>query len=330
MIDPSLPLIDLHRHLDGNVRLETIIDLARKHDQPLPAWEVEGLMPYVRVTDPQPGVMAFIDKFKWMMAALVDYSACRRVAYENIQDAQIEGIDYVELRFSPWFMAESHKLNPIGVVEAVCDGISAGQRDFGVRANLIGIISRTYGVQNGWIELNALLTQRERIAALDLAGDEAHYPGELFIEHFRKAREIGWAITVHAGEIEGPQSIWQAIKDLGANRIGHAVAAREDLRLMDFMVEHHIGVESCLTSNVQTNTVSSYSDHPIREFLERGILVSLNTDDPGVSGIDLRHEYNYAAPRANIDENQIHKLQSNALEAAFLPIEEKELLRSQK
>ena len=141
MIDPSFPLIDLHRHLDGSVRLETILDLGRKYNLPLPAWDLEGLRPHVQVVDPQPGVMAFIAKFRWMTEILVDYDTCRRVAYENVEDAIIEGIDYIELRFSPWFMAEKHRLNPSGVMEAVVDGVQAGEEDFGVKVSLIGIIS---------------------------------------------------------------------------------------------------------------------------------------------------------------------------------------------
>ncbi len=105
--------------------------------------------------------MAFFSKFDWMTHVLVDYDACRRVAYENVEDANSEGLDYVELRFSPWFMAEAHHLDPAGVVEAVCDGVAAGQRDFGMPANLIGILSRTYGPEIAWQELDALLTQRE-------------------------------------------------------------------------------------------------------------------------------------------------------------------------
>jgi adenosine deaminase len=330
LIDPRLPLIDLHRHLDGNVRLETILDLGRKHNLSLPAWNLKELRPFVQLTDPQPGVMAFISKMKWMTAVLVDYSACWRVAYENVEDANLEGIDYIELRFSPCFMSEPHGLDPTGVVEAVCEGISAGQYDFGVRVNLIGIISRTYGVQKGWDELNALLTQRDRIVALDLAGDEAHFPGELFTEHFRKARDAGWAATVHAGEICGPLSIWQAIKELRAKRIGHAVTAIQDPRLMDFMVEHRIGVETSLTSNVQTTTVPDYMHHPVRKFLEHGILATLNTDDPGISGIDLHYEYDQAALNAGLNEHQMRQLQSNALEVAFLSSEEKLAIKTRK
>ncbi|MGD8738538.1 MAG: adenosine deaminase, partial [Anaerolineae bacterium] len=131
MIDPTLPLIDLHRHLDGAVRLETILDLGRQHNLPLPAWDLETLRPYVQIVDKDPahaalpGVMAFIAKFEWMTGVLVDYDACRRVAYESVEDAGREGIDYVELRFSPWFMAEPHELDPAGVVEAVVDGVQA-------------------------------------------------------------------------------------------------------------------------------------------------------------------------------------------------------------
>lgn len=326
MIDSRLPLIDLHRHLDGNVRLETILDIGRKHGLPLPAWEVESLRPFVQVTEPQPGVMAFISKFHWMIQALVDYQACWRIAYENVEDARKEGLDYVELRFSPWFMAEGHNLDAAGVVEAVCDGVAAGKRDFSIEVNLIGIISRTYGAEIGWKELNALLTQRERIVALDLAGDEANVPAELFIEHFKKARDAGWRVTVHAGESAGPESIWTAIQKLGAVRIGHGVAAIQDPRLLDVMAAERIAVEGNLTSNVQTMTTPNYQSHPGKIFLERNILFTLNTDDPGISGIDLPYEYEVAAPAAGFTPSQIRQMQMNALEAAFLDPGQKDRL----
>jgi adenosine deaminase len=326
LIDPHLPLIDLHRHLDGSIRLETILDLGRQHNLPLPAWDIEGLRPYVQVRGPQPGVMAFIEKFHWMVHILVDYDACRRVAYENVEDAMEEGLDYVELRFSPFFMAEPHGLDPTGVVEAVCDGIESGQRDFGMRANIIGILSRTYGPQTCWKELHALLTQRDRITALDLAGDEARYPAIHFKEHFVAARQIGWFITVHAGEIAGPESIWHSLWDLGAQRIGHAVSAIRDQRLIEYLREKRIGIECNLTSNVQTSTVIDYSSHPVGQFLKVGLLATINTDDPGISGINLEYEYDVAAPAAALELADIRQLQQNALEIAFLPTEEKKAL----
>ena len=330
VIRPDLPLIDLHRHLDGSVRLETILEVGLQHNLPLPARDLEGLRPFNQVTTPEPDILAFFAKFEWQVGILVNYDVCRRIAYENVQDAQREGIDYIELRFSPWFMAEPHGLNPAGVVEAVVDGVTAGQRDFGVQANLIGIISRTFGPEVGQKELDALLTEREHLVALDLAGDEKNFPGEWFIDHFRQGREAGWQVTVHAGEAGGSQSIWQAIRDLRATRIGHAVRAVDDPELMDYLAANGIGVETNLTSNVQTSTVPGYTSHPLKTFLKQGILATINTDDPGISAIDLPFEYEVAVEKAGLSQMQVTQAQKNALETAFLSAAEKAALRAKK
>ena len=168
------------------------------------------------------------------------------------------------------------------------------------------------------------------LVALDLAGDEAHWPGDLFIEHFRKARSAGWHITVHAGESAGAQSIWQAVRQLGADRLGHAVRAIDDPALMDELARLGVGIESNLTSNVQTSTVPDYASHPLRAFLERGLLASINTDDPGISAITLPHEYNIAAPLSGLSKAQILQAQKYALEVAFLSPQEKEALIKRK
>jgi len=311
------PKIDLHRHLDGSIRLETILELGLENDLPLPARTLDGLRPFVIVSEPQPGLMAFLSKFEWMVGVLVDAEACRRVAYENIEDARREGLDAVELRFSPIFMAAAHALAPEAVVEAVIDGVAAGSRDFGVPATLTGILSRTFGVESCMRELDALLAHRGGLVAIDLAGDEGNFPPELFIEHFRRAREAGLAVTIHAGEAAGPESIWAAIRDLGATRIGHGVRATEDEALLDFLGEHGIGIECNLTSNVQTSTVPDYASHPLRTFLERGLLATINTDDPGISGIDLAHEYEVAAPAAGLSAAQIAQARRNAAAIRF-------------
>ncbi len=330
MIDPKLPLIDLHRHLDGNVRLETILELGKKHELPLPAWSVEGLRPYVQVMKSTTGVMDFIQKFEWMVGVLVDYDACRRIALENVEDAYIEGLDYVELRFSPLFMAQPHDLDPEKVVEGVVAGIELGRKKFDIKVNLIGIISRTFGVERAWVELESLLSHQESIVALDLAGDEKNYPGDLFVEHIQKGRSAGWNITIHAGEEAGSESVWQALEELHTDRIGHGISAVKDPDLMERLKEERIGLEINLTSNLQTNVVPSLHEHPLRVFLERGILATINTDDPGISGIDLRHEYTRAAPAADLSPKQIRQVQRNALAAAFLTEDEKDALMRKK
>ena len=321
-------LIDLHRHLDGSVRLETILDLGRRHGIPLPGDTLETLRPHVVVTTPQPGLVEFLAKFRWMTAVLADYDACRRVARENVEDAQREGIRYIELRFSPLFMADAHNLDPSRVTAAVIEGVREGEAATGVKANLIGILTRTYGPVRARRELRALLDHQKEIAALDLAGDEGNWPAELFVEHFKEGRDAGWNITVHAGEAAGAQSIVTAIGQLGATRIGHAVRAVEDPAVMDLLRERRIGIEANLTSNVQTSTVPDYASHPLRKFLEAGLLATINTDDPGISGIDLPYELDVAAPAAGLDEAQIVQALENAWEIAFLAPEEKVRLRA--
>ena len=330
MIDPTLPFIDLHRHLDGSFRLETILDLGKQHGVKLPGATVEELRPHVQVTEPQPGLMAFLDKMLWLTRVLADGEACRRIARENVEDAKREGIDYLELRFSPWFMAEPHGLDPREVIEGVVHGIAEGVATTGLRVNLIGILSRTYGAEIAMKELDALLAFREHFVALDLAGDEANFPAPLFVDHFAKGRDAGWRITIHAGEAGGAQSVWDAVKLLGAERIGHCTRALEDPALVDFLLDKQIPIEANLTSNVHTSTVPDLAAHPLKQMLARGLIASINSDDPGISAIDLRHEFEVAAPAAGLSREQIRRAQLNALDTAFLSDDEKRALREKR
>jgi len=326
VIDTQLPLTDLHRHLDGNIRPETILDLAQQHNIALPAYELETLRPHVQITKNEPSLVSFLQKLDWGVAVLADLDACRRVAYENVVDVANAGIDYAELRFSPYYMAMKHQLPIEGVVEAIIDGVQSALHTYDVEIRLIGILSRTFGENACQQELNGLLKHQDKITALDLAGDELGFPGHLFQPHFNRARDTGWKITVHAGEAAGAESIWHAIKELGASRIGHGVKAIEDPRLMDYLAEHQIGIESCLTSNIQTSTIASLAQHPLKKFLEHGIIASLNTDDPAVEGIELKHEYTVAAPAAGLTAAQIRQAQINGLTMAFISQAERDAL----
>ena len=326
MINKHLPLTDLHRHLDGNIRPETILSLAKQHNIQLPAIELEALRPHVQIIGQEADLVGFLAKLDWGVAVLADLDACRRVALENVEDAFNAGIDYAELRFSPYYMAMKHQLPVEGVVEAIIDGVQAGCRQYDIKINLIGILSRTFGQEACSIELNGLLAHRDKICALDLAGDELGFPGELFEDHFTKARNSGLNITVHAGEAAGASSIWHAIKELGAQRIGHGVKAIEDPTLIEYLAKHKIGMESCLTSNIQTSTVASLAQHPLKTFLAHGVLASINTDDPAVQGIELAHEYEVAAPQAGLTANEIEQVQRNGLTMAFLSDTERNAL----
>ena len=308
------------------MRLTTILELGRQHSIDLPADTPEELRSHVQAMVPQPGLMAFIEKIDVSILVLADLDACRRIAYECVEDACNEGIDYLEVRFSPRYMAAPQGLDPADVVAAVADGVEAATHEHPIRANLIGILSRTYGVEACWQEFEALAAHHTHITAMDIAGDEAAWPATLFEDHFRKGRALGWEITAHAGEAAGPESIWTAIDQLGATRIGHGLHAIEDPALMDAMAKREIGLEISLTSNVQISAVPDYDEHPIRTYVERGIKVTLNTDDPAVSRITLPHEYGEAAPAAGLSRDQIRRIQRHGLDVAFLPADARQAL----
>jgi adenosine deaminase len=324
---PERPVVDLHRHLDGNVRTATALDLARLHRVALPADTLEALTPHVQITTPTPTLVDFLAKFRWLQAVIGDCAAVGRIVRENLEDAVAEGIDYVELRFSPAFMGEAHGLAPRAVAEAACDALAEGLSELPIHGKLIGIVSRTYGPEAGWREVEAAIACRERgVVALDLAGDEAGFPGHLFVDHFRAARDAGLRAIAHAGEADGPASVRQALDQLGAERIGHGVRSIEDPALVERLAEEGVPLEICPTSNVQTSTVASYAGHPLPALLAAGVRCTLNTDDPSISAIDLPHEYRVAREEIGLGDAELTTLQENGWAAAFLDDEERRRL----
>jgi len=327
MIDPKLPLIDLHRHLDGNIRAETIWSLAHQNNIDLPVKKFEQFIPHVQIMDSESDLLAFLKKLDWGVNVLSNLDDCKRIAYENVEDVFNEGIHYAELRFSPYYMSMAYKLPIAEVVEAVIDGVREGMNTYPVKIKLIGILSRTFGVEQCQKELNALLAHKDKLIAIDLAGDEYNYPSELFTEHFKQVSKANLHVTVHAGEAAGSASVWQAINKLGAERIGHGVNSYKDEELLSYMHKNNIAIESCLTSNYQTGTLSDLSKHPIKNFLKQGLLVCLNTDDPAVQGIELKHEFELAQTVLGFSNDEISLLQKNALKAAFMSESERNILK---
>jgi adenosine deaminase len=325
----SLPSIDLHRHLDGNVRVSTIIELAKEHSITIPSYDLDELSSTVYIHDKTSDLLAFLTKLDIGVSVLKNAAACKRIAYENVLDAKAEGLHYVELRFSPLYMASAFMLTLNEVVEAVIEGVQEANDKIGYNAKLIGILSRTFGTQACMQELDALLQHSQHIVAIDLAGDEKGYPCHLFVEHFKKVRDAGLHVTIHAGEADGPQSIWDAINLLGATRIGHGVAAHQDIQLMAYLSKNKVGIESCILSNYQTGTWLDIPNHPVRTFLDNGIEAFLNTDDPGVSNNTLASEYALAEHDLQLPRVQIEQLKQNSLQQSFLSPQEKTSLLAQ-
>lgn len=326
MHNTQLPLVDLHRHLDGNIRPKTIWQLAQKNNIKLPADNFESFLPHVQITDSEADLIAFLKKLDWGVGVLKSLDDVVRIGYENVEDAFNANIDYAELRFSPYYIAMTHNLPIEGVVEAIIEGVNKGKEKFSTKTNLIGILSRTFGVDHCQSELNALLAYKDNLVAVDLAGDEYNFPGGLFDNHFKQVKDAGLNVSVHAGEAAGPESVWHAIKTLGATRIGHGVACANDQQLMDYMRDHQISIESCLTSNYQTGTIQNLAIHPVKTFLANDLLVCLNTDDPAVENIELAGEYQLAREVLQLSNAQITQLQRNAIQMSFLSELEKKTL----
>jgi adenosine deaminase len=302
-------LIDLHRHLEGSLRPATVAELTGRSEE-----EARAL---IQLDGPVADLVTYLRCNERAIEALVDVETCARVAAEAVEDAAAEGLERLELRFSPLFMSRPHGLDPVAVVEAVASGVRTAAREHRLSTALIGIMSRTFGPESCERELNALLTRREQIAALDLAGDEAAWPGQLFEEHFRRGRDAGWHVTVHAGEAAGPSGVRHAIEHLGAERIGHGVRAIEDPWVVELLAEREIPLEISLTSNVQTRTVASYADHPLKQLMSQGVRAVISTDNPTASATTLPLEFAKAAPAAGLSAVEIAAAQRTAAEYAF-------------
>ena len=327
-INSKAPMIDLHRHLDGNIRVSSIIELAHLHNVKLPSTDLSNLSDIVHIKDKTTDLLAFLQKLDMGVSVLGNLQACKQIAYENVEDAVKEGLHHVELRFSPYYMSQAFNLPLQGVVEAVIEGVQTANKYFNFNATVIGILSRTFGLDQCMQELNALLACSKDLVAIDLAGDENGFPAKLFTKHFDKVKDSGLKVTIHAGEAAGPSSIWDAINLLHADRIGHGVSAYQDNKLMDFMAQNNIGIESCLLSNYQTGTWTDIAKHPVHRFLDNGIAVCLNTDDPGVSNNTLSSEYDLAKNVLALDAASISQLKNNALLQAFLPINKKDAIKA--
>jgi adenosine deaminase len=333
MIDPTLPLVDLHRHLEGSIRLETVLELSEKHTLPIPAGGLDGLQEAVWMKEPTSDILKIMPRFDLLRQVYVDYDVCRRVTRECIEDASDEDLDYMELRFSPFFMAELHDLDPMQVTEAVCEAWQEADGRDPLKVRLVAILSRTYGPEKCLEELKmALAFAGKGIVGLDLAGDEARWPAHLFKDHFDRARDAGLRLTAHAGEFAGADSVRETIEKLNPDRLGHAVHAADDPAVMALISEKGITIESCPTSNYFTYSVPSFKSHPLPIFLKHGLKVTLNADDPTLfSGLSVRQEYELAGNLMGISLADMGRMQMDGLEAAFISHEEKnEILKRKK
>jgi adenosine deaminase len=320
-----LPKTELHVHLDGSLRPETMIELAREYGKELPSWDPEGLREHMHVKDAR-NLVDYLARFDTTLSVMQTEAALERVAYELAEDNARENVRYMEVRFSPVLNSQGG-LTLDQAVDAPLRGLRRAEQDFGIRTAVIICGIRNMSSQTSMQLADLTVEHRDRgVIAFDLAGAEYNYPAKKHREAFYKVINANIAATIHAGEAYGPESIHQALHYCNANRIGHGTRLFEDPVLMQYVNDFRIPIEICITSNVQTKAVSSFEDHPIRLYYDEGLVVTLNTDNRLMSGTTVTDEYWRAHQHLGFTWDELCDVAVMGFQSAFLPYQEKAAL----
>jgi adenosine deaminase len=323
-----LPKAELHCHLDGSVRPATLIELGRDYRVPMPGETAEELREYMLVDDAET-LDEYLARFEVTISVLQTAEAIERVAYELGEDAVKDGVRYIEVRNAP-ILNSRLKLSPAESLEAQLRGLARAEEDFGIIARSIVCSLRQLSPMVSLELARLAVAYRDRgVVAFDLAGGELGFPASAHSMAFAYARENNLAVTVHAGEGDGSESVRQAVHSCCANRLGHATRLIEDPALTQYVNDRRIGLEICLTSNVHTGAAASYETHPLRAYFDRGMNVALNTDNRLMSDTTLSDEYLYAAKYLDFTFDELCTLALNGFESAFLPWEQRMKLLAQ-
>jgi adenosine deaminase len=319
-----LPKAELHVHLDGCIRPETMLELAREQDVRLPADNPETLADavFVRHAD---SLEEYLERYKITVSVMQSAMALERIAYEFVLDAAADNVRYVEVRYCPALHTPALTLEQ--AVEAPLAGFRRGEAETGtvVRVIICGLRTLSPSV-SGDLAALAVAFRDAGVVAFDLAGSERGHPAAAHAAAFAHARAHGLACTCHAGEAAGAESIRQALHVCGAQRLGHGTRLFEDPALEDEVLERGVPLEVCLTSNLHTRTVTDVSRHPVRRYLDRGGVVTLNTDSRLMDRTTLTDEYWLAHRALGFTREELERVILGSFESAFVDGELKERL----
>ena len=326
-----LPKTDIHCHLDGSLRPATILDLAGQYRVKLPADTVEELRPHVQVAPTCRSLKEFLDVFDILYPLLRHAQAVERIAYELIEDCAADNIKHVEVRFAPELQTTA-SFSTDQVVESCLKGLKRGYEEFQTTSAVIICLFRSHGPQQNRRAFETLkkffraaAPGEPSVVGLDVAGDEARYPTIEYSSFYEQAKTLGIYTTCHAGETLGTANLRAAL-DLSVMRIGHGTHLMEDKNLMAEVVRRRVPLEIGISSNVRTKSVPNFKSHPALAFHKAGVPVTLNTDDRGILGIDLTHEYGQAL-RLGFTLAELGAISLASVEHLFLPASQREKLR---
>ena len=322
----NMPKIELHRHLEGSLRLETLVEIGEEVGIEMPEYDVDALRPFVQM---MPGeersARHFLSKFHTLRQFYRSVEIIERITYEIVEDAALDNVKYMELRFTPKALCNITQLELEEIVPLVCDVANAAAEKFDIKVRYIVSMNRHEPVELGEHVLRAGLNNRHKgVVGIDLAGDEANYPGLEFRSLFQRAKSAGLGITIHAGEWGGIESIWNAIGNLWADRIGHGVAVIQDPAMLQVLIDRGICLEVCPTSNYLSGVVDSMEEHPIHELTRNQVLTTINTDDPLICNVTLSKEIVSTMSALNLSLDDVKQYQMRAARASFLEKDEQE------
>lgn len=325
-----LPKVELHRHLEGSLRLDTMVDIAKQHGMTIPA-DILRLSTLVQIQEEDKFTFQnFLSKFNTLRMFYRSPDVIHRITREAVEDAARDNVRYLELRFTPVALSRAERFPLHDVIDWVLTSARETAARYNIKVNLIASVNRHESAelaeQVAWLAAEHI---KDGLVGLDLAGNEAEFPSQPFYGIFKEARQAGLHVTIHAGEWGPAQHIREAIEDLGAERIGHGVRVLEDENVTALAREKQTAFEVCITSNYQSGVVSTLEAHPLMLMFENGLNVTINTDDPSISRITLSHEYYNACDTLQMPQYTLRERIVAAAQAGFLPKDEKDKLVSQ-
>lgn len=322
-----LPKIELHCHLDGSVRPQTVLDIAKEENIELPTYEMEQLRGLLEVPKECTSLVEYLNRFNIPLTVMQSKSALRRITYELLEDAAAENVKYIEIRYAP-VLHVNKGLTLEEVIESVLKGIEDGEGAFDIKANLILSCLRHRGPESAMMVAEAgRRFLNKGVVAIDLCGAENEGFSKDFVEAINKAREYGYRVTIHAGETGYGSNVVDAIKLLHAERIGHGVSIKDLKEAYDLVKEKGILLEMCPTSNINTKIVKGYEDHPIYKFYKDGIKVSFNTDNRTVSNTNVTKECEEINEKVQIGFEEYKNIYLDSINAAFASEQVKDQLK---
>lgn len=317
----KLPKTDLHRHIEGAVRFSTAVEIAKSLKIDLPYTDEKALRESFLITSPMKNLKSVLDKFELTRSLLGSEEVLERVAFECIEDAFLENIELIELRYSPSFVQSKHQnLSYEKIQSAIFKGLNNGLSKYpNIKSGLIGIIGRIDDVKTQEQVVNFIIDHKSEFLGIDLADNEVAGDMNKLSPLFQKAKSEGLHITIHAGEAPGTaQNVKVAIEKLGAERIGHGLQIWQHPELIQLVKTRGIHLELCPYSNYLTNAITSLDQHPFKKLMDDGVSVSINSDDPGIFGSSLTQEYEILQKYFNFSENEFNKCNQMAHQASFI------------